>query len=103
MNVANWAEVTPSTIPVPSDPGATTSISLMYLHAVFGLFQYARCIIVDKESPANALAIAWHVGHRTLARDADTLTSERNGINSPASHHEASSLPTMLRTIVRAV
>ena len=55
LNVANWAEVTPSTIPVPSDPGATTSISLMYLHAVFGLFQYARCIIVDKESPANAL------------------------------------------------
>ena len=42
LNVANWAGVTPSTIPVPSDPGATTSISLMYLHAVFGLFQYAR-------------------------------------------------------------
>ena len=58
LNVVNWADVTPSTIPVPSDPGATTSISLMYLHAVFRLFKYTRCIIVDKESPASALEMA---------------------------------------------
>ena len=58
LNDANLAEGTPFTIPVPSDPGATTSVSLMYLYAVFGLFQYALCIIVDKESPANVLEIA---------------------------------------------
>ena len=32
----------PSTMPDPSDPGVTTSISLIYRHAVFGFFQYEK-------------------------------------------------------------
>ena len=44
----------PRELLAPSDPGAITSMSLMYLHAVFGLFQYALCMMVDRESPAKA-------------------------------------------------
>ena len=37
-----WSSVMPSTMPDPSDPGATTSISLIYRHAIFGFFQYEK-------------------------------------------------------------
>ena len=49
-----WSSVMPATMPDPSDPGATTSISLIYRHAVFGFFQYALCMTVDRELPARA-------------------------------------------------
>ena len=49
-----WSSVMPATMPDPSDPVATTSISLIYRHAVFGFLQYALCMTVDKESPARA-------------------------------------------------
>ena len=37
-----WSSVMPSTMPDPSDPGVTTSISLISRHAVFGFFQYEK-------------------------------------------------------------
>ena len=49
-----WSSVMPSAMPDPSDPGATTFISLIHRHAVFEFFQYALCMTVDRESPARA-------------------------------------------------
>ena len=81
---------------------AASSMSIgVSVPVVFSASETVSPHIWQKRKPSSFSA--WHVGHRTLARDADTFTSERNGIDSPASRHEASSLPTMLRTIVRAV
>ena len=41
----------------PKDPGISASLSLRYLYAVLGFFQNARCITVERSSPASARAI----------------------------------------------
>ena len=42
LSCLNWSSVMPSTMSDPSDPGVTTSISLISRHAVFGFFQYEK-------------------------------------------------------------
>ena len=55
-----WSSVAPGTIEYPDGPGDTTCASCMYLHAVLGFFQNARCMMVDRSSPANARETAPH-------------------------------------------
>ena len=43
---------------VSTDPGISTSMRLVSVHAVPGLFRNAHCIIVDRSSPASARASA---------------------------------------------
>ena len=50
----DWSSVTPGSIEYLDNPGDTTCASCMYLHAVVGFFQNARCMMVDRSSPANA-------------------------------------------------
>ena len=44
----------PVTEVFPAYPGISTSMSLVYLHAVLDFFQNARCIIVGRSSPTSA-------------------------------------------------
>ena len=48
------SSVIPGTLVCPVVPGESTSASLVYLHAIFGLFQNALCMMVDTSSPAHA-------------------------------------------------
>ena len=50
----NCFSETPATIECASEPGATTCIRRMYLQAVLGRFQNARCIMVVRSSPTSA-------------------------------------------------
>ena len=54
----NCSSETPATIAYASEPGATTCTRRMYLQAVLGRFQNARCMMVVRSSPASACDMA---------------------------------------------
>ena len=49
---------TPFTTAFPTAPGDTTSMILIYLHVVLGLFQKALSMVEERSSPLRALVIA---------------------------------------------
>ena len=71
-----WSSVMPSTMPDPPDPGATTSISLICRHAVFGFFQYEK----GEVSPSAESRPDWIValakrGNQECFRSGSTTTA----------------------------
>ena len=68
------SEDTPVTVEFPTDPGINTSTSLTYLQAVLGFFQNARCITVERFSPASAC----------ISAPPDLKECVENAVRSPA-------------------
>ena len=53
-----YSTETPFNNAFPTAPRVTTSMILMYLHAVLGLFQIGRSMMEERSSPLKALGIA---------------------------------------------